>query len=348
MPRSIPFTTAILIALVASLAGCNSSTQALDARTAAPAEQPDAAAAEAQEVAAAKVLRKPATVTQKGNYIVALVNGEPITSYDVERRKQFRVLRRLKATQDETVKEMIDERLKMQEAGRRGQVAGDAQVEQAFARFAASNKSTPSKIAADLDRMGVGSSHFKQFIRTQISWSRTVGQRLQNETRQKSQTQAIFELRKSGAAKPETTEYTLKQVIFVVPADKRQASLMKTRREEALAFAQRFGGCDTAIQMAKGLRDVAVQDLGRMMLPELPANWSEEIQKTAIGKTTGPKETDKGVELIAVCSSRIVADDRAAELVSESNAFDELEQKGDAAADELLAELRKNAIVVYK
>jgi peptidyl-prolyl cis-trans isomerase SurA len=336
----------ILFAVLGILAGCTGSTKAVESAVSMPTPEADQQKA-AEAAPESNIIHQKPTVTQKGNYIVALVNGEPITNYDVQRRKKFRALRRLKTSTDATIAELVDDKLKLQEASRRGQKASDEQVDQAFANFAKSNHSTPSRIAADLNRIGIGSSHFKDFIRAQISWNRTVGFELQSETRQKAKDKALFELRKSGEAKPKTTEYTLKQIIFVIPADKRKA-LLKTRKAEAEAFAQRFEGCDKAIDMAKQLRDVTVRDLGRAMLPELPPEWSDEIQKTEIDKTTRPKETDKGVELIAVCNARVVSDDRAAEVVSQSNAFNALEQKGNKAADELLAKLRKSATIVYK
>lgn len=345
----------LLLSLAAILAGCNTGgTQALDTarpEKAGTASTPEATAEAteeaAKEEAGAKIIRQPSTVTRKGNYIVALVNNQPITNYDVQRRVSFRKLRRLKPTRDEAIKELVDQEIKLQEAQRLNAKASNAQVDQAFANFARSNKSTPARIARDLDQIGVGAKHFKEFIRAQISWNRAVGNRLQSETRGKSQSEALFEIRKSGSEKPETTEYTLQQIIFVIPNAKRK-QLLKTRKAEANAFAQRFPGCDSSIDMAKGLHDVTVKNIGRKLLPELPQEWSKEVQQTEIGKTAGPKETNIGIELLAVCAARVVADDRAAQVVTQSNAYDAIEEKGNAMADELLAELRKSAVIVYK
>lgn len=295
----------------------------------------------------AKVLHKESTVSKKGSYIRILVNNEPITNFDIARRAKFRQLRRMKGGTAEAEQELIDEKLKLQEARDRGVIANDAQVNAAFENFAKGNKSTPDRMAAQLDQFGVGAAHFKEFIRSQMSWGRAISGKLQAQTRDNAQGKALFEIRKSGGAKPETTEYTLQQIVFVIPADKR-AALLKARHAEALAFSQRFSGCENAIGLAKELRDVAVKELGRMMAPELPPAWRDEIVKTEVGKTTQPKDTEKGVELIAVCKSRITSDDRAAQVVSQSQAFDKLDEKGDAAGEEYLAELRKAAVIVYK
>ncbi|MEZ5791299.1 MAG: peptidylprolyl isomerase [Nitratireductor sp.] len=340
----------LLLACGLGLSACTGSTSAIDsARPAktATAQTDTEVASDDAGVEGAKVIRQRSTVAQKGTYIKVLVNGEPITNYDIQRRAKFRQVRRLKATTSETEKELIDEKLKLQEASKRGLVASDAQVNAAFANFAQNNRSTPAKISSDLDRIGIGAQHFKEFIRAQISWSRTFSSKLQSEAVSKNESGAIFDLRKSGSSKPQTTEYQLKEIIFVVPEDKRK-TMMKTRKQEALGFQQRFAGCDTLFDQVKGLRDVAIKDAGRLMQPELPPLWKKDIEATSEGQTTAPKETEKGVELIAVCKARLTSDDRAAEVMAKSELYDSLEAKGDTAADDYLAELRKSATIVYK
>ena len=171
---------------------------------------------------------------------------------------------------------------------------------------------------------------------------------MQAETRDTSQSEAIFQLRKAGEEKPQTTEYQLQQIIFVVPTDKRSPGVLKARKDEALAFRQRFSGCENTIQIAKELRDVAVKELGRMMQPELPPTWKDEIAETAEGGTTTPKETEKGIEVLAVCDSRVTSDDRAAQLLSQSKTFESLNEDSSKAGDDYLAELRKRSTIIYR
>ncbi|MEZ5872568.1 MAG: peptidylprolyl isomerase [Nitratireductor sp.] len=340
----------VITGLAMGLSACTGSTAALDTakpKTSVSAQVSETSDTDSDKTDGATVIRQESTVARKGTYIKILVNGQPITNYDIQRRAKFRQVRRLKATSAETEKELIDERLKLQEASKRGLLASDAQVNAAFANFAQNNRSTPAKISSDLDRIGIGSQHFKEFIRAQISWSRTFSSKLQSEAVSKNESNAIFDLRKSGSSKPQTTEYQLKEIIFVVPQDKRK-SMLKTRKQEALAFQQRFSGCDTLYDQIKGLRDVAIKDAGRLMQPELPPLWKKEIEATSEGQTTPPKETEKGIELIAVCRARLTSDDRAAEVMAKSELYDSLEAKGDSAADDYLAELRKSATIIYK
>ena len=104
--------TALVLAGSMGISACTSSTSAIDsARPAKTAATQGAEVAASDEAVAegAKVIRQPATVAQKGTYIKVLVNGEPITNYDIQRRAKFRQVRRLKATTSETEKELIDQ-----------------------------------------------------------------------------------------------------------------------------------------------------------------------------------------------------------------------------------------------
>ncbi len=194
---------------------------------------------------------------------------------------------------------------------------------------------------------GVTAKHFKEFLRIQISWQQTVGTKLRGNTQEQSQSDALFSIRKSGEAKPETREYKLQQVIFVIPKEKRKA-LLKQRQAEAKSFSQRFTSCADTLEQIKNLRDVTLKELGRSLEPELPPGWKEDIINTEVGKTTGIKDTDKGVEFIAVCSVRNVSDDRAAEIISKSKEFESLNSKGNEAAIKFLAELRSKSTIIYR
>ena len=160
-----------------------------------------------------------------------------------------------------------------------------------------------------------------------------------------SEQDAAQRMLQQGGAKPSATEYLLQQVIFVVPAGERAATLGK-RKREADAMRQRFTSCETTRQFAKGLVDVTVRDLGRVLAPQLPPEWADSIKTAKPGTATSVRETDRGIEFIGICSSREVSDDRVAQLVFSS------EGEGDKKADELgkkyVAELREKARIIER
>lgn len=274
-----------------------------------------------------------------------VVNNLPVTSYDIQRRAAFMRLQRqsgnLAAKAEE---EMVTQALRAVEMKRLGINIPPAAVEQSFQRFASSNKLSTAQMTQILQQSGVTAGHFKEFIRVQMGWNTALGARFRAEGKVSEQ-DVVQRMLKDGGNKPKATEYMLQQVIFVVPAKERKAKL-GTRKREADAMRQRFAGCDTTRQFVKGLLDVTVRDLGRVLEPELPPDWAALVKETSQGKATKVRETDRGVEFIGICSTREVSDDRVAQIVftNEGN----LDEKAKAFSDKYTNELREKARIVKK
>lgn len=292
----------------------------------------------------------PAVVTAppvQASEIKYIVNSIPVTSGDIKHRAAFL---RLQHRKGDATQEMIDQTLKLAEAKRLGIRISDQQVNEAYARFAANNKMQLKQLDGVMAQSGVTQAHFKDFIRAQMAWNQALGARARaeqgggNDTGLMDTQQAVRRMLEQGGNKPSATEYMLQQVIFVVPADERKAILGK-RKRAAEAMRARFNGCNTTREFAKGLIDVTVRDLGRVLAPKLPSDWAEQIKKTKTGSATPVHVTDRGVEFIGVCSAREVSDDRVAALVFEAEGA-----KGgdDALAKKYLGELKKDARIVKR
>jgi peptidyl-prolyl cis-trans isomerase SurA len=154
-------------------------------------------------------------------------------------------------------------------------------------------------------------------------------------------------MRRSGQDRPETNEYILQQVIFVIPSDKRKAMLSQ-RRQEAYAFKQQFTSCDQTAKQAVGLLDVTVRDLPRVLEPQLPEEWAEAVIAAKQGQTTDLQNTDRGVEFIAICSKKTVADDNAVKVIEQAQQFEEFNERGGEVAEKYLAELKSRAQIIYR
>jgi peptidyl-prolyl cis-trans isomerase SurA len=273
-----------------------------------------------------------------------IVNSIPVTSGDIKHRAAFL---RLQHRKGDATQEMIDQALKLAEAKRLGIRISDQQVNEAYARFAAGNKMQLKQLDGIMAQSGVTKDHFKDFIRAQMAWNQAVGAReraQQGGDTGLNEQQAVRQMLDKGGSKPTATEYMLQQVIFVVPASERHAILGK-RKREAEAMRARFNGCSTTRQFAKGLLDVTVRDLGRVLAPQLPSDWADQIKKTRAGAATPVRETDRGVEFIGVCSAREVSDDKAAAMVLETEGA---KAGDDALATKYLAELKKSARIVKR
>ncbi len=269
-----------------------------------------------------------------------VVNKTPITSDDIARRVAFLKLQRQSGNLNDKAREqLIDEALKRDEIARVKASVSTADVDAAFARFAATNKMTKDQLTKVLAQAGVGADHFKSFIAIQMSWPRLVNARYGGKNRMSTQ-DFVTRLKERGQ-KPVTTEYFLQQVIFVVPQSKK--SIVGKRKSEAETSRKRYPGCEQAKTFAATMLDVSIKDLGRILEPELPAEWKDMVIKAPVGGTTGTLVTDKGVEYLAVCKKQQVSDDYAAEIVFRAEDLTKAEKGENPNEKKYLDELRSKA-----
>ncbi|TIU28437.1 MAG: peptidylprolyl isomerase, partial [Mesorhizobium sp.] len=226
-------------------------------------------------VAATSVSFTAMTPPAFASQIKYVVNNIPITTGDIAHRAAFVKLQRKKG---DAAQEMIDQTLRLAEAKRLGIRITDQQVDAAYQRFASNNKMPLAKLDAVMSQSGVTKEHFKEFIRAQMAWNQALGARYRSgEGGSVTEQDAVRRMLDKGGSKPTAMEYMLQQVIFVVPASERAATLAK-RKREADAMRARFNGCNTTREFAKGLLDVTVRDLGRVLAPQLPSDWAEQIK----------------------------------------------------------------------
>lgn len=270
-----------------------------------------------------------------------VVNNIPVTSGDIAHRAAFL---RLQHKKGDAANEMIEQTLRMAEAKRLGIKIGDAQVDAAYQRFATTNKMQISQLDGVMEKSGVTKEHFKEFIRAQMAWNQALSARYRGgET---SEQDAVKRMLSNGGTKPTAMEYMLQQIIFVVPPAERNATTLAKRKREADAMRVRFNGCNTTREFAKGLVDVTVRDLGRVLAPQLPTDWADQVKATKVGGATPVRETERGIEFIGICSSREVSDDKVAQMVFQSE--DTTDKTADDLSKKYVDELKAKAKIVKR
>ncbi|MCO5159719.1 MAG: peptidylprolyl isomerase [Mesorhizobium sp.] len=291
-------------------------------------------------LAASAISTAPAMASE----IKYVVNNTAVTSYDIQRRVALNKLFRQKGGAEKAAQDMVEQALKSEELARRNIRISKQAVDDSYNRFATSNKLQPAQLDQILSQAGVGREHMKEFIRIQMGWSQLLGSRYRS-TEMMTEQQMVRKVFELGGKKPSATEYLLQKVTFVVPKKERGAILGK-RKREAEAMRQRFNSCDTTRQFAKGLIDVTVQDIPRILEPELPPDWEKQIKAAKPGTATPVRETPVGIEFIGVCSSREVNDDRAAQMMLQADG--KMDEKGEELSKKYIEELRKVARIVQK
>lgn len=292
------------------------------------------------------VLILPVTIAGAQTKIVALVNNEPVTSYQLDQRiKILRLTREARGNvRKQALEELIDDLLKKKEGQRRRVYPAKVQIDRGYAQVARNVKLPSAKALSNVLRQnGIAPDSFKERMAAQMAWQEIVRARTRQSV-QITEKQILDAVEDKGEDAKITTEYDMQQIIFVLPSDRKKSDENR-RSREARSLRSRFKSCDEGIQFAKGIKGVVVKSIGRRSYADLPAGIRKQISETATGRTTSPIVTDAGVELIAVCDKREIQSD--SELRMELTQELRREQQS-AVARRFLRDLRRYATIEYR
>ena len=280
-------------------------------------------------------------VSVRAQAIVVSVNGDPITSVDIDQRmKMLRALRK-PASRDAAIESMIQTRLKAREAGRFGIAIKDEEVAEELQLLGKKMKVSAQQLVTDIGRAGVTQSQANTYLKAELGYSILI--RALNKGVEASEVQVRQELakEKSGKGAGGLVNYTIRQVVFTVNPDETQAALA-ARAKDAEALRTRFTSCDTGIPYAKSLPGVAVREKIVRSSTQLGDSIKEVLDKLPIGHLTGPSRSPNGIELIALCDRTTSRnDDELRKEISERLLSAHFDQEADAK----YKDMRSSAVI---
>ncbi len=279
--------------------------------------------------------------------IKVIVNDVPITDYDISQRARLiRLTERKPASvaKRQAEQELVDDQVKLGEAGRIGIEVSQSEVDGAFARIARNVKMSPAKLTKALRSGGVQPDTLKKRLKAQLAWNQLLRRKFNGQV-EVDESDIIAALRKTDEEdRQKSIEYDLKRVIVVVPKSSSGGFKSKRKRESNQIRAS-FDGCDNAGSLLGKYSEVVVQTIGRRLETELPEDMRKEIGAMKPGKLTKPSVTPVGYEMIAVCGKREIASDVAVRTELEN----ELRSKeGEKQSRHYLMEVRRRATIIYR
>jgi peptidyl-prolyl cis-trans isomerase SurA len=278
--------------------------------------------------------------------VVLTVNGDPITSFDIEQRSKLILLTTRKpAARQDVIEELIGDKLKVHIGKRYRLEIDDSSVNKSFNDMAHRMRLDGEGLVKVLQAQGVAAYTLKDRIRAEIVWQQIVRAKFSSSlTQNDKEIDQKLETRKKDDKDAAAVEYTLRPILFVVPRNSpRDAAETRTREAEALRL--RFTDCDTGIPLARGLRDVAVRDSIRKTSVDLAPVLRELLDKTPVGRLTAPEVTSQGVEVFALCAKKEAKSDSIAKREVQNELFSERFQ---TASKKFLKELRGQAMIEFK
>jgi len=298
----------------------------------------------ASAFAAAILLAAPSVA--RAQRVVAFVNGQPITTLDVEHRSKFIQMSTKKVPpRKEVLDSLIDEILEVNEAKRFNLEVPDSEVDNSYSNVATRMGIDAQKLTQLLANGGASGDTLKRRLRAQIAWTNLVRGRYKAslEIRDKD-VEAQLQLHKPEEKKDIGYEYIMRPVVFIVPRGSADTAY-EARKREAEALRVRFLTCNDGISFARALPDVAVRDQVSKYSADLAQQLRDILDGTAIGHLTPPETTAEGVQMFAVCDKKETKSDTPGMKEIRDQMF---QQKFGAQAKRYLDSLRRQAMIEYK
>lgn len=202
--------------------------------------------------------------------------------------------------------ELIEERVKLQEAKRLNINVDDAQVDDIVKGLAEKNKMTPGQFADHLKKMGSDIGAMKARFKATLSWNEVVRRRFASQV--SVSPRDVDRFAASTTVGEDDVELQLQRITLPVTG-KMDQKLLSERFREADRVRQTFGGCKTAALQSAKIQGAKFEDLG----VRKPSTFSEPLRSHLLsardGEMVPPNIADGGMELYAVCSRKVVKAD---------------------------------------
>ena len=279
--------------------------------------------------------------------VVVMVNGEPITNYDIEQRSKLNTLSHKAATRQQVIEELIDEKVKIREAKRFGVDPSSSDIDAAFGQMSSRMHLTTDQLTKMLEAQSIRPETLKARIKADMVWGSLVRGRFKESLQiGEKDVAAAAQVNMDEKDKPQTEsfEYQMRPIVLVVPRGA-PAAAMESRRKEAEVLRGRVQSCEEANALFKSMSNAAIRDTVTKTSADLPAPLREVLDKTPVGHLTAPETTKQGIEMVALCGRKPTTIDTPKKReVREKMFLEKYEKKQKAYLDEV----RKAAMIEYR
>ena len=278
--------------------------------------------------------------------VAVMVNGEPITNYDIDQRMKLTFLTTHKpAVRQDVINELIDEKVKIKEGKKFGVDPTSADIDQSYAAMSSRMRITTDQLTKSLESQGIRPDTLKARMKAEMVWTSLVRGRYK-ESLQVGEKDVAAAVQASGDEKLQTEafEYRLQPIVLIVPRGSAPAAV-ELRRKEAEALRSRVQTCEDANSFFKSMQNAAIREAVTKTSADIPQVLRDVLDKTPIGHLTAPEVTKQGVEMVALCGRKPTTIDTPKKKEVRDKMFVE---KYEAKSKSYLQEVRRAAMIEYR
>ena len=275
---------------------------------------------------------------------IAVVNGSPITNFDIEQRSKLVGLSGKPPNRKDVIEELINDRIKLREGKKYSLDLTPAEIDSQFASMGTRMRLNAEQLTKVLESKGIRPETLKARLKAEYVWTQLVRGRFQQSlTVGDKDVEAA--LGATGEAKQDASsfEYQMRPLVLIV-ARGAPASAIEERRKEAVALRERVESCDQAVEMFRTRRDSVVRDMVTKTSADLPPPLREVLDKTPIGRLTAPEVTRQGIEMVALCERKASTDTPQKREIRNKLFADKYE----AQSKKYLNDLRRASMIEYR
>jgi peptidyl-prolyl cis-trans isomerase SurA len=277
--------------------------------------------------------------------VAVMVNGEPITNYDIEQRIKLTQLSTQKApSRQDVIDELINEKVKIKEGKKYSVDPAASEVDGAYQNMSSRMRLTPDQLTQSLASKGIRPDTLKSRLKADMVWNAIVRGRFKQSLQVGEKEVDAAVQGAGGDATAEAFEYQMRPVVLVVPRGA-AAGVMEARHKEAEGLRERILSCDDANRTFKSMQNATIRDTVVKTSADLPPSLRDLLDKTPIGHLTPPEVTRQGVEMVALCARNPTKVDTPKKREARDKMFAE---KFDAKSKSYLKDVRGAAMIEYK
>jgi peptidyl-prolyl cis-trans isomerase SurA len=314
--------------------------------------------AQAPQSAAAAASTATAAPIRQADFIVAVVNSEPITNREVQGLRQ-RIANDAKArggiapdAQELTqiaLEQLINEKAQLQQARDAGIKVEPEAIEQAELNVATSNQLTPEQLQKALAQDGISLSAFREQLRTQITLTRLREREVEGRVRVSEQDIEQYlrtQLQAQAAQIPGLVN--LGMILIAVPENSSEADV-KAFGERAANLAQRARSGENFAELAKAFSQAPDRaanggEMGLRPADRYPDLFIDATRNLKSGEAADPVRSGAGFHVLKVLERRqintlVVTQTRARHILLRPSA-----QLSQAQAVAKLADVRRAVV----
>jgi peptidyl-prolyl cis-trans isomerase SurA len=277
--------------------------------------------------------------------VAAMVNGEPITNFDIDQRMRLQALSHQKASRKQVLEDLIDEKVKIKEAKKYGVNPSAADIDSSYASMGQRMRLSSEQLTQTLASRGIRPGTLRSRIRADMVWSTLVRGRFKDSlmVTDKAVRTASGDL-SDGKSDGSNFEYQMRPIVLVVPRGS-SAATIAMRRKEAETLRSRVQSCDDATTLFRSMRNATIRDTVVKTSADLPQPLRELLDKTPIGHLTAPEVTRHGIEMVALCERKPTSGDTPEQRKIREKLY---AQKYEARSKSYLQDIRKAAMIEYR